>query len=53
MLTISRLQRGEGELEWFYLEIGSIRGKMASPKGEETTSYIPSEGEFFKAFIRM
>ena len=26
---------------------------MSSPKGEETTSSIPSEGEFLKTFMRM
>ena len=53
MLTKSRIQRGEGELEEFDLEIGSVREKMSSPKGEETTSSIPSKGEFLKAFMRM
>ena len=53
MLTRSRLQRGEGEFEEFNPEIGSRKGKMSSPKGEETTSSIPSEGEFLKAFMRM
>ena len=53
MLTRSRLQRGEGELEEFDLEIGSRRGKMSSPKGEEATSSIPSKGEFLKDFMRM
>ena len=47
------LQHGEVELEDFYLYIGSRRGKMSSPKGEETTSSIPYEGEFLKAFMRM
>ena len=46
MLTRSRLHRGEEELEAFDREIGSRRGKMSSPKGEEATSSIPSEGEF-------
>ena len=53
MLTRSMLQRGEGELEDFDPEIGSRRGKMASPKGEEGTSSISFEGEFLKAFMRM
>ena len=53
MLTRSRLQHGEGELEEFDPKIGSRRGKMASPKGEEATSSIPYEGEFLKAFMRM
>ena len=53
MLTRSRLQRGEGELEEFDSEIGSRRGKMYSPKGEEVSYSIPSEGEFLKAFMRM
>ena len=26
---------------------------MSSPKGEEATSFIPYEGEFLKAFLRM
>jgi hypothetical protein len=34
MLTRSKIQRGEGELEEFDLEIGSRRGRMSSPKGE-------------------
>ena len=41
MLTRSRLQRGEGELEQFDLEIGS-RGRMASPKGDDGASLIPT-----------
>ena len=53
MLTTSRLQRGEGELEEFDPEIGSRRGKTSSPKGEGVASSIPSEGEFLKAFMRM
>ena len=53
MLTRSGLQHGEGEFEDFYPEIGSRRGKMASPKGEEATSSILSNGEFLKAFMRM
>jgi hypothetical protein len=53
MLTRSKLQRGEGELEEFDPEIGSRRGRMSSPKGEEAASSIPSEGEFLKAFMRM
>ena len=52
MLTRSRLQRGEGELKYFDLEIGSRRGKMYSPKGEEATSSIPPKGEFLKYFMR-
>jgi hypothetical protein len=46
MLTRSKLQHGEGELEEFDLEIGSRKGRMYSPKGEATTSSIPSEEEF-------
>ena len=53
MLTRSRLQCGDGELEEFDLEIGSRRGRMASPKREDTTSSIPYEGGFLKAFMRM
>ena len=53
MLTRSRLQHGEGELEEFDPEIGSIRGRMDSPKGEDGASSIPSEGEFLKALMRM
>ena len=53
MLTRSRLQHGEGELEEFDPEISSRRGKMSSPKGEEATSSILSEGEFLKDFMRM
>ena len=52
MLTRSRLQYGEGELEDFDPYIGSRRGKMSSPKGEEA-SFILFEGEFSKAFMRM
>ena len=33
-------------------EIGSRRGKMSSPKGEEASSIL-YEGEFFKALMRM
>ena len=53
MFTRSRLHRGEGELEEFHREIFSRRGRMASPKGEDGASSIPSEGEFLKAFMRM
>ena len=53
MLTRSKIQCGEGELEEFNPEIGSRKGKMSSWKGEETTSPIPSEGEFLKSFMRM
>ena len=53
MLTRSKLQRGEGELEEFDPKIGSRRGRMASPKGEEATSPIPSKGEFIQSFMRM
>ena len=53
MLTRSKLQRGEGELEEFDPQIGSRRGRMSSPKGEEAASSIPSEGEFLKSFMRM
>jgi hypothetical protein len=53
MLTRSKLQHGEGELEEFDPEIGSRRGRMSSPKGEATVSSIPSEEEFLKAFTRM
>jgi hypothetical protein len=53
MLTRSKLQHGEGELQEFDPEIGSRRGRMSSPKGEEVASSIPSEGEFLKAFLRM
>ena len=53
MLTRSRLHRGEGEFEDFYPEIGSRRGKMASPKGEEATFSIPFEEDFLKSFMRM
>jgi hypothetical protein len=44
ILTRSKLQCGEGELEEFDLEVGSRRGRMSSPKGEEGASFIPSEG---------
>ena len=47
------LQLGEGELEEFDPQIGSRRGKMSSLKGEEATSFIPSEGGFLKDFMRM
>jgi hypothetical protein len=53
MLTRSKLHHGEGKLEEFDLEIGSRRGRMSSPKGEETTLSIPSKGEFMKAFMIM
>ena len=53
MLTRSKLQCGEGELEEFDPDIGLRRGKMSSTKGEATTSSIPYEGEFMKAFMRM
>ena len=53
MLIRSRLERGEGEIEEFDPEIGSRRRKMASPKGEEATSYMLFEGEFLKAFMRI
>ena len=53
MLTRSRIHPGEGDLEEFDPEIGSRRGRMASPKGEEVTSSISSEGELLKAFMRM
>jgi hypothetical protein len=53
MLTRSKLQHGEGELEEFDPEIGSRRGRMSSPKGEEEASSVPSEGEFLKDFMRM
>ena len=53
MLTRSKLQLGEGELEEFDPEIGSRRERMSSPKGEEAASSIPSKGEFLKAFMRM
>ena len=52
-VTRSRVQHGEGELEEFDPEIGSRRGRMDSPKGEDATSSIPSEGEFLKAFMMM
>ena len=52
MLTRSKLQCGEGELEEFDPEIGSRRGRIFSPKGEEASS-IPFEGEFLKDFMRM
>ena len=42
-VTRSRVQRGEGELEEFALEIGSRRGRMDSPKREDATYSIPSE----------
>ena len=51
MLTRSRLQQGEGELEEFDPEIGSRRGKIL--KGEEVVYSIPFEGDFLKAFMRM
>ena len=44
MLTRFMLQHGEVELEYFYLDIGSRRGEMSSPKGEEVVSFIPYEG---------
>ena len=44
MLTRSKLQRGEGEIEEFDQEIGARRARMASPKGEDVASSIPSEG---------
>ena len=53
MLTRSILHRSDGELEQSDPQICSRRGRMASAKGEEATSSIPSEGEFLKAFIRM
>ena len=53
MLTRSKLQHGEGELEEFDPEIGSRKGRMSSLKGEEAASSIPSEGEFLKSFMRM
>ena len=53
MLTRSRIQCGEGELEEFDPKIGSRRGKMSSPKGEEVVSSIPCEGVFLKAFMRI
>ena len=53
MLTRYRLRYGEGELEEFGPEIGSRRGKMASPKWEEVVSSIPCEGEFLKSSMRM
>ena len=53
MLIRYKLQHGEGELEESDLEIGSRRGKMASPNGEEATSSIPLEGYFLKDFMRM
>jgi len=53
ILTRSKLQRGEGELEEFDPEIGSRRGRMSSPKGEATTSSIPSKEEFLKSFMRI
>ena len=46
MLTRSKLECDEGELEEFDPDIGLRRGKMPSPKGEEATSSIPSKGEF-------
>jgi hypothetical protein len=42
MLTRFKLQCGEGELEEFDPKIGSRRGRMSSPKGEEAASSIPS-----------
>ena len=53
MLTRSMLQHDDVELEYFYLDIGSRRGEMSSPKVEEAASSIPYEGEFLKAFMRM
>ena len=53
MLTRSRLRCGKGELEEFDSEIGSRRGRMVSPKGEDVASSIPYEGENLKAFMRM
>ena len=53
MLTRSKLKQGEGKLEKFHLEIGSRRGKMASPTKEEGVSSFPNEGEFIKAFMKM
>ena len=53
MLTRSRLQRSEGELKELDPQIGSRRGKMASPKGEDGTSSIPFEGKFLKDFMRI
>jgi hypothetical protein len=53
MLTRSKFQRGEGELEELDPKIGSRRGRMSSLKGEETNSSIPLEGEFLKDFMRM
>ena len=53
MLKRLRLQCGEGELEEFDPDIGSRRGKISSPKGEEATSSIPFEGDFLRYFMRM
>ena len=53
MLTRSKLECDEGELEEFDPDIGLRRGKMSSPKGEEATSSMPYEGEFLKAFMIM
>ena len=41
------------ELEEFDPEIGSRRGRISSPKGEEAASSIPSKAEFLKIFMRM
>ena len=49
----SRIQHDEGELEEFDPEIGSRRGRMVSPKGEDGASSIPYEGEFLKDYMRM
>jgi hypothetical protein len=46
MLTRSRFQRGEGELEEFDPEIGSRRGMMSSPKGEEELLLSILKGNF-------
>ena len=53
MLTRSKLQRGEGELEKFDPEIGSRRGRMSSPKEEAAASSISYAEEFLKGFMRM
>ena len=53
MLTRSRIQCGEGEIEEFDPENGPRRARMASPKGEDGASSILYEGEFLKDFMRM
>jgi hypothetical protein len=53
VMVKDQVKISDQELEEFDPEIGSRRGRMSSPKGEEAASSIPSEGEFLKAFMRM